>query len=206
MKDEATTITHLRCEYLTDPLGIDERSPRLSWLMESSRQGARQAAWQIRVASARELLGSGQADLWDSGRIETDRTSQIVYEGVELRSRMACHWQVTVWDELGECVTSEPTFWTMGLLEPDDWQARWIAHDPEIIRRDPEATEGTDTEPGTPPLFRKGFAVPAAVRRATLYATARGLVDLSLNGQPVTEDRFVPDMDRLSQAAPLPHV
>ena len=101
-----------------------------------------------------------QADLWDSGRVESDQTCHIEYEGATLCSRMTCHWQVTVWDERGDSTTSKPALWTMGLLEPSDWQARWITHDSGIIQRDRDAIQGTDTQPGTPALFRKEFHVP----------------------------------------------
>jgi hypothetical protein len=56
----ATTLTHLRCEYLVDPLGIDVVKPRLSWVMESARRGERQTAYQILVASTPELLVKDQ--------------------------------------------------------------------------------------------------------------------------------------------------
>lgn len=190
---ESTTVTSLRCEYLANPWGIDETSPRLSWLVESDRRGARQAAWRVCVASTLQQLEAGETDLWDSGRIDSDQTSQVAYEGAKLCSRMTCHWQVTVWDETENSVTSDPAAWTMGLLKSDDWQARWITHDPEIIRRDSEAIEGTATQPGTVPLFRKSFTVPTKIRRATLYATARGVVDLQLNGKEVSSDRLVPE-------------
>jgi len=186
-------VTRLRCEYLFNPLGIDETQPRLSWILDGSRRGARQTAWQVRVVSRPERLGQAEADLWDSGRVEGDQSTHIVYGGVPLVSRMACHWRVTVWDEQGTPLTSEPAFWTMGLLRPEDWKAKWISHDPAIIRRDPEAIEGTRTVPGTPSLFRKSFTVPANARRATLYVSARGLVDLQLNGRGVSEDRFIPE-------------
>jgi alpha-L-rhamnosidase len=81
----------------------------------------------------------------------------------------------------------------MGLLLQSDWQARWITHDAEIIRRDPEAIEPTGVDPGTPALFRKAFEVSQSIRRATLYATARGIIDLSLNGKRVSEDLFTPE-------------
>ncbi|MCA9236482.1 MAG: family 78 glycoside hydrolase catalytic domain [Planctomycetales bacterium] len=187
------TIDRLRCEYLTDPLGVDELRPRLSWQMRSARRGARQTAYQVRVASSRERLLAGNADLWDSGRVQTDASCHIEYAGAPLTSRQACHWHVRVWDETGAVVDSSPALWTMGLLQPGDWQARWIAVDPEVIRRDPDAQEPTATQPGAVPLFRKAFAVPRAVRRATLYATARGLIDVTLNGRHATADQFVPE-------------
>ena len=65
--NNTTRINHLRCEYLQNPLGIDEIRPRLSWFMESDRRGARQTAWRIRVASSSKKLEQGNPDLWDSG-------------------------------------------------------------------------------------------------------------------------------------------
>lgn len=189
----ATAIIHLRCEYLVDPLGIDETSPRLSWLLETSRRGARQVAYRVRVASMPEKLAAGHADRWDSGRVESAETTHIVYAGRPLQSRDACHWDVEVWDETGASVRSAPARWTMGLLERADWSAKWIAADPEIIRRDPAAIAPTLTEPGTPAIFRRDFSLKSAVKRATLYATARGLLELCANGRCVTDDLFAPE-------------
>ncbi|MDI1250422.1 MAG: glycoside hydrolase family 78 protein, partial [Lacunisphaera sp.] len=77
--------------------------------------------------------------------------------------------------------------------EPSDWTARWIAADPEIIRRDPAAIAPTLTEPGTPGCFRREFDVTGPVRRATVYASARGLFELQLGGRRVGEDLFAPE-------------
>ena len=41
------TLTHLRCEYRDNPLGIDETRPRLAWQMRTRRRGAHQSAYQI---------------------------------------------------------------------------------------------------------------------------------------------------------------
>ncbi len=112
----ATTITRLRCEYLVDPLGIDETAPRLSWCLETPRRGARQLAYRIRVASTPEKLAAGLADRWDSGRVESSEAAHVVYAGAPLRSRDACHWDVEVWDETGASVRSSPAPWTLGLL------------------------------------------------------------------------------------------
>ncbi len=186
-------VKRLRCEYLENPLGIDEVRPRLSWNIESDRRGARQVAWRVRVASSADHLARGEADLWDSGRVADDRTVHIEYDGVPLVSRMACHWQVQVWDEQGGTAVSELAFWTVGLLQASDWQAHWIAADPDYLARAGHAIRPTRTEPGTPPWFRKVFAIDRPVRRATLYVSARGLFDLHLNGRAVSADVFAPE-------------
>lgn len=190
-------VSRLRCEYLCDPLGIDERTPRLSWALESPLRGVRQAAYRVRVARSAELLAAGGADRWDSGRVESARTTHISYEGVPLRSRDCCFWSVEVWwtadQETGGSIRSETACWTMGLLEPREWLARWIAADPEILRRDPDAILPSLTEPGTPAVFAKEFSLPAAVRQATLYASARGIFELRLGGRRVGEDLYAPE-------------
>lgn len=186
-------ISRLRCEYLATPLGIDEGAPRLSWVMECGRRGARQVAYRILVAGTPEKLSAGKGDFWDSGPIKSNQTTQVVYTGRPLRSRDVCHWRVEIQDETGRIARSQPSFWTMGLLKKTDWHARWIAADPEIIRRDPEAIAPTLTEPGTPAYFRKEFRITGAIKRATLYASARGLFELRLNGRRVGEDIFAPE-------------
>ncbi len=191
--EESTTIDQLRCEYLSNPLGITERQPRLSWIIESERRGARQTAYRIRVASDRQSLVAGPVDLWDSGRVESDRSNQIVYQGQPLPSRARCYWQTTAWDELDNVVTSPTAFWTMGLLERGDWQAHWITHAPEIVRRDADALTATVHQPGTVPLFRKPFVAAPTLRRATLYVTARGVVEVRINGRCITPDQLIPE-------------
>ena len=189
----AIGVSGLRCEYLVAPRGIDEPAPRLSWAIESDRRGAKQSAYRIRVASREAKLASGAGDLWDSGRVESNRTTQLVYAGKPLRSRDVCHWCVEVWDEAGNTAQSPPSLWTMGLLAKSDWSARWIAAHPEIIKRDPEAVAPTLRDPGTPALFRKEFDVPAPIQRAALYASARGLFELRANGRRVGDDIFAPE-------------
>lgn len=186
-------ISRLRCEYLVNPEGLDELAPRLSWVIDCARRGARQTAWRVLVASSPERLARGEGDRWDSGRVDSDQTAHVVYAGGPLHSRDVCHWIVEVWDETGVAVRSRPARWSMGLLEKSDWIARWIAADPEIIRRDPAAVAPTLTEPGTPGCFRREFDVPGPVRRAIVYASARGLFELTLGGRKAGEDLFAPE-------------
>ena len=111
----------LRCESAGNPLGIDQANPRLSWMLESKDQGARQTAYQIEVAG-----------MWDSGKVESDRSIAIPYGGTALESGKTYRWRVRVWDGAGASSPwSEYALWTMGKLLPGDWSARWImAPDP----------------------------------------------------------------------------
>jgi alpha-L-rhamnosidase len=126
-------VTNLRCEYLKDPLGIDQTRPRLSWIIHSSLRGDRQSACQVLVARTPEALARDQGDLWDSGKVESDQSINVEYAGKPLQSGMVCHWKVRVWDKDGQASAwSEPATWSMGLLEQHAWKARWIGIDPPV--------------------------------------------------------------------------
>jgi alpha-L-rhamnosidase len=126
--EAALQPVNLRCEYLTDPLGIGETSPRLGWMLESARRGDRQVAYRILVASSADLLAKDQGDLWDTGKVESDENAHVVYQGKPLTSEMACFWKVQVWSPLSadQPQWSAPARWTMGLLTAGDWHAKWI--------------------------------------------------------------------------------
>jgi hypothetical protein len=40
-------LSALQCEYLSTPLGVDSKNPRLSWLIESNRRGCAQSAYRL---------------------------------------------------------------------------------------------------------------------------------------------------------------
>jgi alpha-L-rhamnosidase len=179
----------LRCEYRVDPVGIGETSPRLSWQVESSLRGERQTAFQILVASTTDLLAQGKGDLWDTGRMMSDESIGTAYAGAPLASRERCYWKVCVWDRYGNAAWSGPAQWSMGLLKPEDWKSAWIGYDEERIKL--ARTEGVDYLPPVPYL-RATFRADRPVLRATLYASALGLVEPHLNGHLVSEDFFTP--------------
>ncbi|MCY2991476.1 MAG: family 78 glycoside hydrolase catalytic domain [Planctomycetota bacterium] len=181
--------TYLRCEYLANPLGIDETSPRLSWLVVSSERGQRQTAYRILVASREELLGQDRGDLWDTDKVASDQTAAVVYDGRPLESRQNCFWKVKVWDRSGqESPWSRPTFWSMGLLQPEDWQAQWISF------RDTSPVHNDRQQLCLPPTrhYRKEFRAAKPIARATVSASALGIYELHLNGQRVGQDFFTP--------------
>lgn len=181
-------IAALRCEYRVNPLGIDETQPRLTWEMRSSSLGQKQTAYQVLVASSQELLDRNKADLWDSGKVESNQTANIVYIGKPLLSRQQCFWKVRVWDKDGTANWSEPALWTMGLLTTDDWKADYIsAADNSPIHKDPAKLF-------LPPArqYRKEFTAAKRLKRATVYTTALGIYEIYFNGKRAGDAHFAP--------------
>ena len=182
----ATDLAHLRCEYRDHPLGIDAVKPRLSWVIEESNseiRGQKQSAYQVLVASTPELLAKDQGDLWDSGKVSSDQSIQVEYAGRSLESRMLCHWKARVWDKDSKLSAwSAPASWSMGLLTPTDWQAKWIGMDLKDASAD-----SNDAEKRRLPAryLRREFVAEKKVRRAMAYVCGLGCFDLHINGGKV---------------------
>jgi len=180
----------LKCEYLCDPVGIDTTCPRLSWVLRSDERAQKQSAYQLLVASSEERLQSDEGDLWDTGKVVSDKSIHVPYKGRELKSRMRCHWKVRVWDKNGKISDySQPALWEMGLISTKDWQARWISGPSLDWDKDPGKTQSS-------PLFRKMFTLRKPVRRARAYISGLGYYELYLNGKKVGDNVLDPAFTR----------
>ena len=182
----AVTVEQLRCEYHQTPT-VDTLQPRLGWLItgDSDSRAQSQTAYQILVADNLASLENEQGNLWDTGRVASNQSSQIVYAGKPLHSQMQCFWKVRVWDQDEKASPwSKPASWSMGLLDKTDWKAQWIGC------RSPKQTA---TPPYQPAVYlRKPFTLNAAPHRAMIYVTAGGLFELRLNGSRVGNDYMTP--------------
>jgi alpha-L-rhamnosidase len=187
----------LRCEHRRDVPCVDDPAPRLTWTLASSAREKRQTAYRVLVATDVDEILAGRAGLWDSGRVESAASVDVVYAGRALPPASDCWWVVQVWDEAGEpSPWSAPACFRTGLRE---WRAQWIsrddADDPGVPVPESESERGGDImlERCRPaPFLRRAFAVRGPVRRAMLYATARGLVELHLNGARVGDAVLAP--------------
>ncbi|SFC15285.1 alpha-L-rhamnosidase [Parapedobacter composti] len=180
-------VINLRTELLSNPLGIGTRSPRLSWEINSERRGVEQLAYQLCVASSPEKLAAGDADLWDSGRVDSRQSVHVAYAGAPLVSRQDCFWKVRLWTTQGETGWSEPAHWSMGLLDYVDWRGRWIGLD----RAFPWDREDQFSRLSAR-YFRKEFDARQTIKQAVLYITGLGLYELYLNGERIGDQVLAP--------------
>jgi hypothetical protein len=166
----------LRCEQTVDPLGVDAPQPRLSWQLQSEQRIQMQTAYQVLAASGPERLARDEGELWDSGRVASDETLGVLYQGRPLQSSQRVFWKVRVWDKAGHASAwSAPATWTMGILSetgrssPDgyalaSWSARWIT-DPELLRwQRPQL--GYRSEDTTDPVTTKWVQIDLGQSRA----------------------------------------
>ena len=120
-------LVELRCEYATNPLGIDVKTPKFSWILESTERGQMQSAYQVLVASSLDNLQNEVGDNWDSKKVKLSNSVNISYKGKLLISGKKYYWKVRIWDNNGKVSDwSAPATFKMGLMKPEDWEGKWI--------------------------------------------------------------------------------
>ncbi len=174
------TVQNPLCENLSNPVGLDILQPRFSWQLISDKRNVMQSAYEIRVSNDPVTLKKGGS--WNTGKVPSDQSVYVPYSGTPLESGKNYFWQVRVWDQMGNISPwSDPAFWQMGLLKPDDWKAKWI-----------QVGYKEDTVDRPSPLFRKEFKASRKIKSATAYITAEGLYEASINGKRVGDSYLTP--------------
>jgi alpha-L-rhamnosidase len=172
-------VYNLRCEYKYNPVGIDVKNPRISWVIKSDERNVLQTAYQIQVSTDEEF----KCIVWDTGKVDSDESIHVEYKGEPLKSRTRYYYRVRVWDRKNRVSKwSETAFWEMGLLDASEWVASWIT---------PNVEDGSPNLQACP-IMRKVFEVNGKVKSARIYATSLGLYELRLNGKRVGDFFFTP--------------
>lgn len=185
---DSVEVTRLQVEMKSNPLGIDVAQPRFSWQIASDKPDLMQVGYRIQVAASPEDLQSGKNLLWDSGEITSDCSLFIPYEGEMLQSRQSYYWRVKVKTNQSAGDWSEVQMWSMAILNPTEWKARWIG---ENQMSNPGETDKDHTRLAARYL-RKPFSINKEVKRATLYISGLGSSESYLNGKRISEDIFAP--------------
>lgn len=165
---------HLRVDYLKEPIGFGNTSPRFYW---HCCGGTIQTAYQI-------IVMQGANQLWDSGKIMDSSMSHIRYAGAPLKSRARITWKVRLWDENDIPGDWSESSFEMGLLLPEDWRAKWISGSYKPSR---DTRQSVD-------YFRKKIHISKVISRARLYASARGIYDIHINGKRIEDFILAPGM------------
>ncbi len=187
----------LRVDNLPTPLGIDDPAPRFSWQLKDTSRGAEQTAYELQVATSAEMLQANKADVWDSGRVKSAASLNVVYGGLALKASTRYYWRVRVWGATGKAYAAgDATWWETGLLRQDAWHAGWIGyeteeesavrHAPAVWIANPEAKTVAAEKGGEQRFaYRTVVRLRGKARRATLYATGQDTVAAWVNGAQV---------------------
>ncbi len=166
---------NLRCEYADNPIGIDARAPRFSWVVSALARGAAQSAYQITVTSS---AADGEI-FWDSGKVFCDNSVNVPYAGKELASRSRYQWKLKVWDKEGLPYESfEAGMFETAMMSESEWKAEWI--------------RGEN-------LFRKEFSISKEVKSSRIYICGLGYYELRLNGKKVGDQVLDPSWTDFDQ-------
>lgn len=200
---EQGLVDVLRCESLDNPIGLDIKRPRFSWQLITDRRDVLQTAYQVVVAQSANWANP----IWDSGKVLSDESVQVAYDGPQLESRQRYDWRVRVWDERDWVSDWSPiAFWEMGLLAVADWRAKWLEPLQAPAQPEPPISLFQNLETISPqPIsdysrlkpcqyLRKTFTAQSAIKQARIYATAHGVYRLSINGVRVGDLELAPEV------------
>ncbi|MEG0851216.1 MAG: alpha-L-rhamnosidase N-terminal domain-containing protein, partial [Flavobacterium sp.] len=182
------SVVDLKCEMLSNPEGIDVLQPRLSWKIKANVNDVKQTAYQILASSSLEKLNAGNADLWDSGKVQSDESVNVIYNGKKLKDRQDVYWKVIVFTNKGEVKSAETAHFSIGILTYADWKStRWIGY---------EKTSPGDSISQYSRLsaryLRKEIDLKKKVKSAKVYIIGMGLYELYINGNKIGDQVLAP--------------
>ena len=185
---------NLKCEYLTNPICIDVKKPRLSWLLEHEERYQSQSSYQIIVSSTIELAQDKKGDIWDSGKQVLSENVNIVYDGTELKSDITYFWRVKWWDkDNNESEYSDINFFGTALFQSSDWKAQWISKEEFIDKKSRKTLQyksgGRNLAGRIKELhalyLRKEFSLSKIIESAKVYVCGVGYYQLHINGKKI---------------------
>lgn len=183
-----SSVVNLRTEMLINPEGIDVLRPRLSWQLASDVNDLRQTAYQLLAASTLEKLNANMADLWDSGKVNSDASANIVYQGKKLKDRQEVYWKVMVFTNKGELKSTDYAYFSIGISSYADWKStRWIGY--EKLSPDDSISQFSKLSAR---YLRKELQINKPIKSAKVYIMGMGLYELYINGIKIGDQVLAP--------------
>ncbi len=185
---QTISVTDPRCEYQTNPLGIDIARPHFSWVLQSALRAQKQTAYQLIVSNDYNAVLKGKGDVWETGKVPSAQSLQVQYNGQTLQPFTRYFWRVRVYDKIGRpSAWSTPAWFETAALQPSDWKAAWISD------AKPLPTRHEDFYKDNPaPIFRKIFRLSKQVHSARLYISGLGYYKATINGRRVGKNFLDP--------------
>ena len=178
----------LSCEYITNPLGIDTRSPRLAWNFISNETSQVQSAYEIIVSDNLAAISKSLGNCWSTGKTISAENIQIAYAGKPLQSFTRYYWKVKVYNRQGEASAwSNINWFETAMLDASDWKAQWINDGSQNPARDEDYYK-----PDRMPLLRKTFRAEKAIESARLYISGVGYYEAYFNGKKAGDNMLDP--------------
>lgn len=214
LQAQVFSVSELRCEQSQRPLAVDPAGPRLSWQLNADRRGCLQSAYRILVADSPVALADDNGNVWDSGKVFSDRSVLVPYGGPALQPGKAYCWKVQAWDADGNLSPwSLPASFGTGLMSMQDWNgAKWIAMEPDVDSlKCIEGNTGKWKDGG--PVFdkpvapykllqlRREFTATKPVKRAMAYICGLGQFEMFLNGEKVGDHFLDPAWTKFDKEA-----
>jgi len=175
----------LQCEYLNNPIGIDSPHPRLTWKIIDPRQGSKQSAFQIFIATDSNVLNNQKSEVFHTPIID-DAAQLFNYRGDALKSFTRYYWQVKVWDQNGISSISKINYFETGMMQMSNWKGAWISDTRNIDKKEA-------------PYFRTNFDINKKVKSARAHIVCAGLYELYFNGNKTGDHHLDPMYTRFDR-------
>lgn len=214
LQAQVFSVSELRCEQSQRPLAVDPAGPRLSWQLNADRRGCLQSAYRILVADSPVALADDNGNVWDSGKVFSDRSVLVPYGGPALQPGKAYYWKVQAWDADGNLSPwSLPASFGTGLMSMQDWNgAKWIAMEPDVDSlkciegntgkwKDGGPVFDKPVAPYKLPQLRREFTATKPVKRAMAYICGLGQFEMFLNGEKVGDHFLDPAWTKFDKEA-----
>ncbi|WP_397364554.1 alpha-L-rhamnosidase [Olleya sp. R77988] len=178
-----------------NPSTIETKQPLFSWIVDAEGYNKSQSSYHILVASSEDKLNENDADVWNSKKVESDKSTFVKYQGNPLEALQSYFWKVKISDNQGTVSDwSKIQKFEMGLIDEANWgDSKWI-----ILNKDTRTSEhrfrayktGRMKEPQTvdgfaASYFRNEINVTKTIKNAQAYICGLGYYELYLNGEKV---------------------